>query len=155
MFSAIIGRSLEHRAVVLTLAAALFVYGVWTARHAKLDVLPDFAPPQVDIQTEAPGFAPDQVELLVTLPIETALGGVAGLQALRSESIQGLSVVNAVFADASDVYLARQAIAERLADIGPRLPVGVLPPRLSPLTSATMDVLKIGLTSHTMSPIRQ
>jgi CzcA family heavy metal efflux pump len=153
MFAAIIGRSLEHRAIVLTLAAAVLVYGLWTAQHARLDVLPDFAPPQVDIQTEAPGFAPEQVETLVTLPIETALGGVGGLQALRSESIQGLSVVDAVFADASDVYLARQALAERLADIGPRLPVGVLPPRLSPLTSATMDVLKIGLTSHRLSPM--
>jgi CzcA family heavy metal efflux pump len=153
MFSTIIGRSLEHRGVVLALATALFLYGLWTAAHARLDVLPDFAPPQVDIQTEAPGFAPDQVELLVTLPIETALGGVTGLEALRSESIQGLSVINAVFGDGTDVYLARQALAERLADIGPRLPAGVLPPRLSPLTSATMDVLKIGLTSHAQSPM--
>lgn len=153
MFHAIIARSLAHRRVVLALATALFLYGLWTAEHARLDVLPDFAPPQVDVQTEAPGFAPDQVELLVTLPIETALGGIAGLQALRSESIQGLSVINAVFDDATDVYLARQALAERLADIGPRLPTGVLPPRLSPLTSATMDVLKIGLTSHVRSPM--
>src|SRR6188508_873018 len=122
MFAAIIGRSLAHRRVVLALAAALLLYGAWTAAHARLDVLPDFAPPQVDIQTEAPGFAPDQVELLVTLPIETALAGVTGLEALRSESIPGLSVVNAVFADDTDVYLTRQALAERLADIGPRLP---------------------------------
>src|SRR6185369_15508566 len=70
-----------------------------------------------------------------------------------SESIQGLSVVNAVFSDDTDVHLARQALAERLADIGPRLPAGVSPPRLSPLTSATMDVLKIGLTSHVRSPM--
>ena len=153
MFAAIIRRSLEHRRIVLTLASALFLYGAWTAAHARLDVLPDFAPPTVDVQTEAPGFAPEQVELLVTLPIETALGGVIGLQALRSESIQGLSVVNAVFADDTDVHLARQALAERLADIGPRLPAGVSPPRLSPLTSATMDVLKIGLTSHVRSPM--
>ncbi len=153
MFQAVIARSIEHRRVVLALAAALLLYGVWTAAHARLDVLPDFAPPQVDIQTEAPGFAPEQVERLVTLPIETALGGVAGLEALRSESIQGLSVVTAVFADATDVWIARQSLAERLADIGPRLPSGVLPPRLSPLTSATMDVLKIGLTSHTRSPM--
>ena len=153
MFAAIIERALAHRHVVLTLAAAFFLYGTWVAGHAPLDVLPDFAPPQVDVQTEAPGFAPDQVERLVTLPIESALGGVLGLEALRSESIQGLSVINAVFVDATDVYLARQAIAERLADIGPRLPAGVLPPRLSPLTSATMDVLNIGLTSVTQSPV--
>ncbi len=153
MFATIIARALEHRRVVLALAMALFLYGVWSAAHAPLDVLPDFAPPQVDVQTEAPGFAPDQVELLVTLPIETALGGVTGLKALRSESIHGLSVIDAVFDDATDVYLARQALAERLADIGPRLPSGVRPPRLSPLTSATMDVLKIGLVSHVQSPM--
>ena len=153
MFAAIIGRSLEHRAVVLALAGALFLYGLWTTWHAHLDVLPDFAPPRVDIQTEAPGFAPDQVELLVTQPIETALGGVMGLATLRSESIQGLSVITAVFNDATDVYLARQALAERLADVGPRLPAGITAPRLSPLTSATMDVLKVGLTSHALSPM--
>jgi Cu/Ag efflux pump CusA len=152
MFATIIGRSLEYRGVVLAIASALFLYGVWTASHARLDVLPDFAPPQVDIQTEAPGFAPDQVELLVTLPIETALGGVTGLAALRSESIQGLSVINAVFDDATDVYQARQALAERLADVGPRLPRGGAAAP-SPLTSATMDVLKIGLTSHVLSPM--
>ncbi|MEB2285351.1 MAG: hypothetical protein B6D46_14510 [Polyangiaceae bacterium UTPRO1] len=153
MLRAIIAGSLHHRGVVLTLAAALFAYGVWTAGRARVDVLPDFAPPQVDVQTEAPGFAPEQVEQLVTLPIETALGGVQGLASLRSESIPGLSVVTAVFADAVDVYTARQALAERLADVAPRLPAGVMPPRLSPLTSATMDVLKIGLTSAVQSPL--
>jgi CzcA family heavy metal efflux pump len=153
MLQTIVARALEHRRVVIVLATAVVLYGVWTARHAKLDVLPDFAPPQVEIQTEAPGFAPDQVELLVTLPIETALGGVAGLQALRSESIQGLSVITAVFRDDVDLFKARQVVAENLADIGPRLPAGVQPPRLSPLTSATMDVLKIGLTSRTRSPM--
>ncbi len=152
MLRTIVERSLEHRRVVIALAAALALYGAWTARHAQLDVLPDFAPPQVQVQTEAPGFAPDQVELLVTLPIETALGGVTGLEVLRSESIQGLSVITAVFRDDADVYKARQFVAESVADIGPRLPAGVQPPRLSPLTSATMDVLKIGLTSDTRSP---
>ena len=153
MLRLIVAGALEHRGIVVTLALALVVYGVWTTEHAKLDVLPDFAPPTVDIQTEAPGFAPDQVELLVTLPIETALGGSPGLEALRSESIQGLSVINAVFADDADVYKARQTLAESLADIGARLPQGVQPPRLSPLTSATMDVLKVGFTSHTRSPM--
>src|SRR6185295_3878390 len=94
-----------------------------------------------------------QVERLVTLPVETALGGVPGLEALRSESIPGLAVVTAVFAEGADPYIARQSLAERLADLGPRLPAGVLPPRLSPLTSATMDVLKIGLVSHVRSPM--
>src|SRR6266850_8308822 len=121
MLRTIVERSLEHRRVVVALATALALYGVWTARHAQLDVLPDFAPPQVQVQTEAPGFAPDQVELLVTLPIETALGGATGLEALRSESIQGLSVVTAVFSEDADIYNARQVLAESLADIGARL----------------------------------
>src|SRR6185295_19049346 len=115
MFQTIIARSLEHRRVVLALAAALLLYGLWTTTHARLDVLPDFAPPTVDIQTEAPGFAPEQVERLVTLPVETALGGVPGLEALRSESIPGLSVVTAVFTEGADPYIARQSLAERLA----------------------------------------
>src|SRR5262245_2077427 len=107
----IITRSLLHRHAVLALALALLVYGVWSAANARLDVLPDFAPPQADVQSEAPGFAPEQVERLVTLPIETALAGVPGLQALRSESIQGLSVVTAVFDESTNVYVARQDLA--------------------------------------------
>ena len=75
MLQSIVSHALARRGMVAILAAALVLYGIWTAANAKLDVLPDFAPPQVTIQTEAPGFAPDQVELLVTLPIETALGG--------------------------------------------------------------------------------
>lgn len=132
MLQTIVARSLEHRHIVIALATVLALYGIWTVEHAQLDVLPDFAPPQADIQTEAPGFAPDQVELLVTLPIETALAGVTGLHSLRSESIQGLSVITAVFAEDTDVFKARQVLAESLADIGPRLPAGVQPPRLSP-----------------------
>ncbi len=150
---AVVALALQHRRVVVALACALALYGIWTAAHAKLDVLPEFAPPQATIQTEAPGFAPDQVELLVTLPIETSLAGVAGLESLRSESIQGLSVITALFAEDTDVFQARQMLAESLADVAGRLPIGVQPPRLSPLTSATMDVLKLGLTSHVRSPM--
>ena len=97
MLRSIVGTSLRERSLVVVLAGGLVIYGVWGASHAKLDVLPEFAPPQVVIQTEAPGFAPEQVEQRVTLPIESAVSGVAGLEALRSESIQGLSVVTVVF----------------------------------------------------------
>src|SRR5262245_47994145 len=103
MFETIIARPLQHCRVGLVLAGAMLLYGLWVAVPSPLDVLPDFAPPQANVQTEAPGFAPEQVERLVTLPIETALAGVPGLEALRSESIQGLSVITAVFADASNV----------------------------------------------------
>ncbi len=147
MIPAIIGFSLRRRGVVAALAAALCGYGFWAAAHAPLDVLPEFAPPQAVIQTEAPGLAPEQVEVLITQPIESAVGGLAGMEALRSESIQGLSVVTAVFHEDVDVLAVRQLLSEQLAAAASQLPLGVGPPRLSPLTSATMDVLKIGLVS--------
>jgi CzcA family heavy metal efflux pump len=149
----IVAGALKHRRIVVVLAAAFLVYGALAARHAKLEALPDFAPPRVDVQTEAPGLAPEQVERLVTQPIETALGGVADVESLRSESIQGLSIVNVTFAETSDVFRSRQLVGESLAEVGARLPANVRPPRLSPLTSATMDVLKIGLTSRVRTPL--
>ncbi|HWW22156.1 MAG TPA: efflux RND transporter permease subunit, partial [Steroidobacteraceae bacterium] len=114
---------------------------------SPLDVFPEFVPSQVDIQTEAPGFAPQQVEQLVTRPIENAVNGASGLATLRSESIPGLSVVNITFSDGADVHIARQGISERLSQLGSSLPAGVGPPKLSPLVSSTMDLLKIGLVS--------
>jgi CzcA family heavy metal efflux pump len=134
-------------------AAALAIYGLWAAAHAKLDVLPEFAPPRVEIQTEAPGLAPEQVEALVTVPIETSLGGIADLATLRSQSLAGLSVVTADFDEEADAFRARQAAAEAIAEVAARLPAGVHAPALAPLTSATMDVLKIGLTSDTRTAI--
>ncbi|HVH05574.1 MAG TPA: efflux RND transporter permease subunit, partial [Myxococcota bacterium] len=150
---AIVERALLHRRAVVGAAAALAAWGLWSAAHAKLDVLPEFAPPRVEIQTEAPGFAPVQVESLVTAPIEAALGGIADLAVLRSESLAGLSVVSADFADRADAFRARQAVSEAIAEIAPRLPAGARAPTLSPLTSATMDVLKVGLTSDARSPL--
>ncbi len=115
--------------------------------RSPLDVFPDFVPSQVDIQTEAPGFAPQQVEELVTKQVENAVNGAAGLATLRSESIPGLSVVNITFTDGIDVHIARQGISERLSELGSSLPAGVGTPKLSPLVSSTMDLLKIGLLS--------
>ena len=114
---------------------------------APLDVFPEFVPSQVDIQTEAPGFAPQQVEELVTKQVENAVNGAAGLATLRSESIPGLSVVTVTFANGIDVHVARQGISERLSELGSSLPAGVGTPKLSPLVSSTMDLLKIGLLS--------
>src|SRR6185436_6022061 len=98
-------------------------------------------------QTEAPGFAPQQVEELVTRPIENLVNGAAGLATLRSESIPGLSVITITFADGVDLYTARQGISERLSELGSSLPAGVATPKLSPLVSSTMDLLKVGLVS--------
>jgi CzcA family heavy metal efflux pump len=151
MFQSIVETSLRRRSLVLVLVVLFLAYGTWTAARTELDVLPDFSPPQAVVQTEAPGLAPEQVEQLVTRPIETAIGGAAGLVSLRSESIQGLSVVTVVFSEDVDVFRARQLLAESLADAALRLPGGVGPPRVAPLTSATMDVLKIGLLSQQKS----
>ncbi len=145
--AAIIRFAIRFRGVVIALACALLVYGVYSLGRAKYDVFPEFAPPQVGIQTEAPGLTPEQVEILVTRPIENAINGVPGVQTLRSTSIQGLSAVSVFFDPASDIYRDRQVVAERLAVAARQLPEGVQPPAMTPLTSSTSIVLVAGLTS--------
>jgi CzcA family heavy metal efflux pump len=137
----------RRHVVVTILAAAFFVAGLWQASKTPVDVFPDFVPAQVSIQAEAPGFTPDQVETLVTRPIEAAVNGAQALAALRSESIAGLSAVTLDFKPGTDPQRAHQDIAERIGRVAGVLPEGVGAPKLSPLTSSTMDVLKIGLVS--------
>jgi CzcA family heavy metal efflux pump len=144
---ALVALCVKHYGTVSALALLAFVLGLWGALRSPLDVFPEFVPSQVDIQTEAPGFAPQQVEALVTRQVENAVNGAAGLATLRSESIPGLSVVTITFTDGVDVHVARQAISERLSELGNSLPAGVGAPKLSPLVSSTMDLLKIGLLS--------
>jgi len=153
MLQAIVQFSLRYRGVVVALACVIVGYGLYVARQAELDVFPDFVQPQVAVQTEAPGLSPEQVELLVTRPVETALNGLGGLQSIRSESIQGLSIVTAVFKEGTDVLVARQMIGEKLTETLSQMPVGVRPPKMTPLTSSTMDLLKIGLASEKLSPM--
>ena len=135
----------------MALAAAFLVYGMFVMARTKYDVFPEFAPPQVAIQTEAPGFTPEQVEVLVTTPIENAINGVPGVSLTRSQSIQGLSVITAIFIAGTDLYRARQTIAERLAEVARRLPQSARSPVMTPLTSSTGTALVIGLTSRTRS----
>jgi Cu/Ag efflux pump CusA len=135
MLQAIVGWSLRYRVVVVCLALLLLGFGLYASYRARLDVFPDFAPPMVVIQTEAPGLSALEVEQLVTVRIESAVNGVPRLDTMRSKSIQGLSVITLVFEDGADVYRARQQVAERLAEVGGDLPAGVKPPRLAPLTS--------------------
>ena len=151
MLSRIVQLSLRFRGVVLALAALLLAWGGYVASRAPLDVFPEFVQPQVTIQTEAPGMAPEQVETLVTRPVENAVNGASELDSVRSESIQGLSVVTAVFKDGANIYTARQALSEKLGSLARQLPDGVRAPALSPLTSSTMDLLKVGLVSEKMS----
>src|SRR5712671_6317509 len=147
MMRALVALCVRHHGSVTALTLLALLLGAWGALHSALDVFPEFVPSQVDIQTEAHGFAPQQVEELVTRPIENAVSGAAGLATLRSESIPGLSVVTITFSSGVDVHVARQGLSERLSELGSTLPVGVGTPKLSPLVSSTMDLLKIGLLS--------
>lgn len=153
MLQAIVQWSIHNRAVVVVLSAFLLALGFYTIERAQFDVFPEFMPPQVVVQTEAPGLAADEVELLVTLPIEQALLGIPGLDVLRSQSIQGLSVSTLNFQDRTEIHRARQLVTERLAEVAGQLPVGVAPPRLGPLTSSTGRLLTVGFTSDSLSPL--
>ncbi len=147
VLAAIVRFSLRFRGVVIALACVVAAYGAVTLAHSQYDVFPEFAPPQVSIQTEAIGLSPEQVETLVTQPIENAINALPGLQRLRSQSIQGLSVITASFDPRSNIYRDRQNMSERLGALASQLPQGVHVPVLSPLTSSTSVVLMIGLTS--------
>jgi CzcA family heavy metal efflux pump len=153
MLNWLVSHSLRFRNVVIALAAVVIGYGTFTASRAKLDVFPEFAPPMVVIQTEAPGFSPEQVEALVTLPLETALNGTPRLANIRSESIQGLSALTLTFDDRADVYRVRQLTRERLSEAASQLPTGVRTPRMGPLTSSTSLALVLGLTSDKRTPM--
>jgi CzcA family heavy metal efflux pump len=144
----------RYAGTIATLTLLALALGLWATRSAPLDVFPDFVPSTVDIQTEAPGFTAQQVEQLVTKPVENAVNGAPGLSTMRSESIPGLSLVTIQFSDNIDLYNARQGISERLSELGSALPAGVGTPKLSPLTSSTMDLLKIGLLSDKLTPFQ-
>src|SRR5437763_7363534 len=127
MVGRLVGAALRNREVVFLLAAALLVGGLYAARHSPLDVFPEFAPPIVEVQIEAPGLAAEDVEALVTTPVERGLGGLPGVAALRSSSALGLGVVTVVFAYGTDPYTARQLVIERVALAAGQLPPGVRP----------------------------
>ena len=148
--AALIRFSIRFRGVVVALACIMLGYGTYILlQRSKFDVFPEFAPPQVTIQTEAPGLSPEQVEVLVTQPLENVVNGTPGVSSLRSASIQGLSVITVGFDPASDIYRDRQLVAERLAEEAAQLPTGVGPSTITPLTSSTSVVLVVGLTSST------
>src|SRR6202167_3803737 len=148
----LVGLCVRYAGTLATLTLIALVAGLWATRSAPLDVFPDFVPSTVDIQTEAPGFTTQQFKQLATKPIENAVNGTTGLATIRSESIPGLSLITIQFLDNIDLYNARQGISERLSELGSTLPAGVDTPRLSPLTSSTMDLLKIGLLSDKLTP---
>jgi CzcA family heavy metal efflux pump len=147
----IVELSVRRPGLVIGLACALLIYGVVVASRTRYDVFPEFAPPQAEVQTEAPGLDPEQVEVLVTTPVEQAITGTAGVAIVRSQSIQGLSVIDVIFRDGTDIYRARQLVAERTAEVARRLPQTADAPVIAPLTSSTGTALVVGLTSASRS----
>jgi len=152
MLSYLVRASLKYPWITCALYGAFVVFALLRVQHAELDVFPDFVPAQVSIQTEAPGFAPDDVESLVSTPIETALSGVGKQEYLRSSSAYGLSVITIVFQEGTDLFQVRQLLAERLTEVSTRLPIGTKSPQMAPLTSSTADLLKVGLVSDSLAP---
>lgn len=151
MMKWLIAFSLQQRILVLALAAVLVVFGMRAVRTTPLDVFPEFAPPLVEIQTEAPGLSTEEVESLISVPLENAVNGVAWLKTLRSKSVLGLSSVVCIFKEGTDLMRARQLVQERVATVTPRLPiVAHAPVLLSPLSS-TSRAMKIGVSSKTLS----
>lgn len=156
MLSHIVAFSVRFRGVVVALAILLLGYGVYALSNSSLDIFPEFAPKQVIIQTESQGLTAEQVEVLVTQPIENALGGLVGTESIRSQSIPGLSVVTLTFYDSTDIYRNRQLVSERLLGLNDALPTGVSPPLMVPLASSSGTVMTIGLTSdnHDLMALR-
>jgi CzcA family heavy metal efflux pump len=151
MFRLIIGSSLKYRFLVVALAVAMVAYGMDQLRKMPIDVFPEFAPPLVEIQTEGPGMSPEEVEELITIPLEQAIRNTPGLAVLRSSTVNALSMVRMLFKPGTDLLLARQRVQERLALAIPNLPLSAgMPVMLQPLSS-TSRVMKIGISSKTMS----
>jgi CzcA family heavy metal efflux pump len=151
MLASFVRFSIRFRGVIITLALLLLAYGSYQVSNAGLDIFPEFSPKSVIIQTESPGLSSEQVEILVTQQVENAIGGLINLDYVRSESIQGLSIVTVIFSEDSDVYQNRQLISERLVGISDKLPKGISQPVIAPLASSSATILTIGITSEQRS----
>ena len=147
----LVSTSLKLRLVVVTLAILLMIVDVRVIQTTPLDVFPEFAPPLVEIQTEAPGLSTAEVESLISVPIENALNGTAKLKTLRSKSVLGLSSVVLIFETDTDLMRARQTVQERLALVAPQLPTAAKAPVILQPLSSLSRVMKIGMSSKTMS----
>jgi CzcA family heavy metal efflux pump len=150
MFNVLLNQTLKNsiaqRWFIVAAAIAVTIWGVFTVSQMPLDVFPEFAPPQVDIHTEAPGLAPEEVETQITVPIESAVNGLPGVTTVRSSSKVGLSMVQVVFDQEADIAQARQSVTERLQQVGSQLPVSAHTPELSPLASPLGTILMYAFT---------
>jgi nickel/cobalt tolerance cation efflux system protein len=138
--------SIAQRWFIIVCALLVTLWGVFSVTQMPLDVFPEFAPPQVDIHTEATGLAPEEVEAQITVPIESAVNGLPGVTMVRSSSKVGLSMVHVIFDQNADIYKARQSVSERLQQVTNQLPEGVHPPEISPLASPLGTILQYAFT---------
>src|ERR1039458_3519450 len=153
MLAFIVRASLAHPRIITALSILVALLGAAALLNAQFDVFPDFGPPHVLVQAEAPGLDATQVEALVTRPLEGLLAGTANVEAVRSTSSQGLSAIQVVFTRGGDPYRQRQLVTERLAEASGLLPSGTGPPLLSPLSSSMEYLVHFGVTSERLSPI--
>ncbi|MDE5687628.1 MAG: CusA/CzcA family heavy metal efflux RND transporter [Paramuribaculum sp.] len=151
MLNKIIKASLSNRVTVLIVTGIMLLWGCYTVMNTDIDIFPDLNAPTVVVMTEAPGYAPEEIEKTVTYPIETALNGAAGVRRVRSSSATGFSVVWIEFDWDEDVYRARQTVSEKLSEIASDLPTGVGAPTLGPQSSILGEIMIIGITADSTS----
>src|SRR5947209_8476119 len=148
----IVASSLRFRFLVVALAGALVFFGTQSLENQKLDVFPEFAPPQVQIQTEGLGLSSSEMEELITVPLENGLSGVPNVQVVRSQSVPQLSAITLLFKKGTNLIQARRFVQERLQTVATQLPTFATTPSMYPPVSATSRIMALGLSSRTMSP---
>src|SRR5687768_3727619 len=145
--------SIEHRWIVIGLSALLFAAGAWTARRMPIDVFPDLTAPTVTILTEGHGMAPEEMESLVTFPIESAINGASGVRRVRSATAVGIAVVWVEFDWGTDIFMARQLVSEKLSLVSGTLPPQVERPVLAPVSSIMGEILFFAISSEADDPL--
>lgn len=153
MLDKIIDYSLRNRLSVLIGTLLLIIAGIIVTTRMEIDIFPELTAPTVVIMTEASGLAPEEVERLVTFPIETAVNGATSIRRVRSTSTMGFSIVNVEFDWGTDIYKARQTVAERLIQANEMLPAGINKPVIAPQTSLLGEMMIIALESDSLSPM--
>ena len=147
----VVGQSLRFRFLLAFAAAALIFFGIDRVRDMRVDVFPEFAPPLVEVQTNAEGLSTEEVEGLITVPLEEGLRSTPNLETMRSKSVPGLSAIVLYFKRGTDLIAARQLVQERLATVTSLLPNVARPPIIMQPLSATSRTMKIGVSSNTLS----